>query len=289
MQYPDTAEAKLWQGGNMKVLFVTDLHGCRWKYDRLPVLAEEAEATVVINAGDMLPNDCDLHQQGDFIRRYLEEHFARFKDAGTHYLCYLGNDDLRIFDPLFEQVCGKFRHVHDIAQNKVALWDYEFVGMNWVLDYPFRLKDRCRMDTADYQFQAQLGTGVLSMPEGWEELSDWQAHARTLPTIEDELSSLPRPTVAAKAVYVVHMPPAGIGLDVCYSGNAVGSIALTRFLEKNQPLVSLHGHIHESPEGTGTWQARIGKTLCIQPGQVGGLCYAVIDLEHMEAERFLSE
>ena len=242
---------------------------------------------MVINGGDMLPKDCDLHRQGDFIQGYLDEHFGRCEAAGIDYLCYLGNDDLRIFDALFEQTCAKFANVHDIAQRKVKLGGYEFVGMNWVVDYPFRLKDRCRMDTSSYVFQPQFGSGVLSAPDGWEELPDWQAHALTLSTIEEELNGLVRPNMMAKAVYVVHMPPAGVGLDVCCSGEAVGSVALTRFLEKKQPLLSLHGHIHESPEVTGKWQAHIGKTLCIQPGQLDDLAYVIVELETMNAERHI--
>ena len=269
----------------MRILFTTDLHGCTWKYDRLAALAEESGAHVIINGGDMLPKDRDLHQQGDFIREYLEGHWGRFETAGIDYLCYPGNDDLRIFDALFEQTCAKFAHVHDIAQKKVKLGGYEFVGMNWVVDYPFRLKDRCRMDTGDYQLQPQYGSGVLSAPDGWEELPDWQAYSRTLPTIEEELNGLVRPDVMSKAVYVVHMPPAGIGLDVCHSSEAVGSVALTRFLEKTQPRLSLHGHIHESPEVTGKWQAHIGGTLCIQPGQSTDLTYVVVDLETLDAKR----
>jgi hypothetical protein len=253
----------------------------------LPALARESGAQMVISGGDMLPKDCDLHQQGDFIQGYLEKHFSGFEAAGIDYLCYPGNDDLRIFDALFEQTCAKFGRVHYIAQKKVSLGGHEFVGMNWVVDYPFRLKDRCRMDNTDYQFQSQLGTGLLSTPDGWEELPDWHAYARTLPTIEDELRTLMRPDVMSKAVYVVHMPPAGVCLDMCYSGETVGSVTLKRFLEKSQPLLSLHGHIHESPEVTGKWQARIGETLCIQPGQLHDLTYVVIDLETLDAQRYV--
>jgi Icc-related predicted phosphoesterase len=39
------------------------------------------------------------------------------------------------------------------------------------------------------------------------------------------------------------------------------------FIEKNQPLLTLHGHIHESPQLSGTFCDRIGETLSINPGQ----------------------
>jgi Icc-related predicted phosphoesterase len=40
----------------------------------------------------------------------------------------------------------------------------------------------------------------------------------------------------------------------------VGSIAVRRFIEERQPLVTLHGHVHESARLTGSWRDRIGRT-----------------------------
>ncbi|MCD4810653.1 MAG: metallophosphoesterase, partial [Methanosarcinales archaeon] len=77
----------------MKVLFVTDLHGSKWKYDRLFEVAEEFQADVVINGGDMLPKNNGLFRQDEFIADYLDNHFTRFNSAGIYYLCYPGNDD----------------------------------------------------------------------------------------------------------------------------------------------------------------------------------------------------
>ncbi|MCD4799685.1 MAG: metallophosphoesterase, partial [Methanosarcinales archaeon] len=184
----------------MKVLFVTDLHGSKWKYDRLFEVAEEFQADVVINGGDMLPKNNGLFRQDEFIADYLDNHFARFNSAGIYYLCYPGNDDLRIFDTEFEETCDKYPFVVCLAQRKFEVRGYEFVGMNRVVDYPFRLKDRCRMDTDDYTFQEQFGTGLLSTPDGWQEIDDWFAYAKTLPTIEEEIDRLVRPRDMAKSV-----------------------------------------------------------------------------------------
>ena len=40
----------------------------------------------------------------------------------------------------------------------------------------------------------------------------------------------------------------------------MGSIAVRRFIEERQPLVTLHGHIHESVRLTGSFRDRIGRT-----------------------------
>jgi uncharacterized protein len=41
----------------------------------------------------------------------------------------------------------------------------------------------------------------------------------------------------------------------------VGSTAVRELIERYQPLLTLHGHVHESPGAT-----HIGRTLCINPG-----------------------
>ena len=263
------------------------MHGRRWKYDRLFEVAVALRADAVVNSGDMLPHVRDASAQGAFITDYLDGHFARFDEAGIHCLCILGNDDVRIFDPLFETICGKYPRVVNLAQRKVAVNGYEFVGMNWVVDYPFRLKDRCRMDTADYVLQEQFGPGLLSTPEGFREVEDWLSYVSSLPTLEDELDRLVRPETMARSVYVIHMPPCRLGLDECFHGVNVGSLAIYNFLRRHQPMLSLHGHIHESPEKSGRWHARLGDTVCVQPGQLDPFTYVTIDMETLELHRIL--
>ena len=54
----------------------------------------------------------------------------------------------------------------------------------------------------------------------------------------------------------------------------VGSIAVRRFVEERQPLIALHGHVHES-QGV----ERLGRTICLNPGSEyndGTLCGAIV-------------
>ena len=79
-----------------------------------------------------------------------------------------------------------------------------------------------------------------------------------------------------RAVFMIHVPPHDSGLDTAPILDAnlrptisagdvlrgpVGSTAVRRVIEKYQPLLAVHGHIHESGG-----ERRIGKTLCINPG-----------------------
>ncbi|MBN1361303.1 MAG: metallophosphoesterase [Sedimentisphaerales bacterium] len=269
----------------MRLLFVTDLHGSRRKYDEVLAQATARHVDVVVNGGDMLPNEGNLFRQNTFISGFLRRHFERFEQAGIPYLCCLGNDDLRIWDELFDATCRQYRGIHNLAQRKVTVNGAAFIGMNWVTDYPFVLKDRCRMDARDFVFPPQFGPALLSGPRGWTEVDDWFACARRLPTLADELACLPRPDRARRNVYVIHMPPCRLGLDLCTGGLRVGSPAVYQFLRAVQPTLSLHGHIHESPDVGGVWQAMLGNTVCVQPGQPDRLAYVLADLETMRIER----
>jgi Icc-related predicted phosphoesterase len=79
-----------------------------------------------------------------------------------------------------------------------------------------------------------------------------------------------------RAIFNLHVPPYDSTLDtaaeldenleVVMSGSApkmipVGSTAVREAIERFEPLLSLHGHVHESAGAT-----RIGRTLCINPG-----------------------
>ena len=45
----------------------------------------------------------------------------------------------------------------------------------------------------------------------------------------------------------------------------VGSVAVRQAIEKHQPMLGLHGHIHES-----SGFDKIGRTLCLNPGSEYG-------------------
>jgi Icc-related predicted phosphoesterase len=79
-----------------------------------------------------------------------------------------------------------------------------------------------------------------------------------------------------RCIFNLHVPPYDSSLDtapaltdeleVVMSGSApkmipVGSTAVREVIERYQPLLSLHGHVHESAGAT-----NIGRTLCINPG-----------------------
>ena len=80
------------------------------------------------------------------------------------------------------------------------------------------------------------------------------------------------------AVFNLHAPPYGSGLDQAPELDdtiapkrggtviaSVGSTAVRDAIRKYQPLLGLHGHIHESRGAQ-----KLGRTLCINPGSTYG-------------------
>lgn len=274
----------------MKLLYATDLHGDKDKYKKLFDLALENDIKLIVNGGDMLPKQCNRHvEQPLFIKGFLREYFGKLQQEDIAFLVMLGNDDLQAFDDLFDEVCNEFNNIHNIVNNKVTINDYEFIGMNYILDHPFGCKDRVVMEE-QYIPQKQLSRVVgISTEYDYDRIYDWSEYSKTkLLRMSDILNKLPQPQNIDKTIYVMHMPPAGLHLgQLRYQDLDIGSVEIYNFLKQHQPLLSLHGHIHESPDTEkGVWLNKINQTTCIQTGQTElhdkKLIYAEIDLDNKD-------
>ncbi len=277
----------------MKILYVTDLHGDKNKYRKSLDIAVEKNIGVIVNGGDMLPKLGERHlEQPIFINEFLRDYFSELERYGITYLAMLGNDDLLSVDGLFDTVCGEYENVHNIAGKKVRIGGYEFIGMNHILDHPFGCKDRVVTET-HYIPQRQLSpVAGISNEYGYDRIYNWLEYSRTeLPYMCDILNDLPEPENPQQTVYVMHMPPAGLRLgQLLYQDLDIGSVDIYEFLKERQPLLSLHGHIHESPDTQkGRWINQIRSTACIQTGQTelhdNDMVYAEIDLQSREYSR----
>ena len=99
------------------------------------------------------------------------------------------------------------------------------------------------------------------------------------PTIQEDLEKLAGQDALAQAIFIFHAPPYQTRLDrAALDGRQVdsvpldvhvGSIAIRRFIETRQPLVTLHGYVHESAPLTGSWQEKIGRTFCFSAAHDG--------------------
>jgi Icc-related predicted phosphoesterase len=102
-----------------------------------------------------------------------------------------------------------------------------------------------------------------------------------------------------RAILNVHVPPRDSSLDTALEVDeelryvtkggrpheiATGSAAVRQIIEEVQPLLSLHGHIHESKGVT-----RIGRTVAINPGSDYGSGHLDGCLIHLGTDRVVSQ
>jgi Icc-related predicted phosphoesterase len=253
-------------------LFATDLHGRTDRYEKLWRAIEESPPTAVFLGGDLLPSGIaalassrPLH--GDFVSGFLVPGFERVRESlGRRYpgvFVILGNDDglseERAILDAAETGLWTYAHGEDHAVS-----DYRIVGYAFVPPTPFMLKDWERYDVSRY-----VPPGCVSPEEGWR-TQPVAEHEVRYSTIQKDLESLTGDRSLERTVMLFHGPPHETNLDrVANDGKMVdhvpldlhvGSIALRRFIEDRQPLLTLHGHIHESARLTGSWRDRMGRT-----------------------------
>jgi len=274
----------------MKILYVTDLHGNINHYEQVLELAKRKDIDICINGADVLPKGGDLHStQRIFIKEYLIKYAKKWKkEVNKPYYFTTGNDDLEFLDYNLFFTCKfhkDFRFMQNFCSYEIKSKNVVIVNYNNVKDYPFGLKNRCRLDNKNDDIDLIQYGPVYATSDGFENIMDWRAEAIKKPTIEEELKTITYDiNLYKKRGYIVifncHVPPIGCGLDILLNGQPVGSDAVTNFILNVQPHLSLHGHIHESPMVTNKYYNYIDTTLCVQPGQeINKLHYAVIDID----------
>jgi len=248
----------------MRCHFVTDLHGRPDRYAKLFEAVGTERPGAVFLGGDLLP-----HASGGdaFVHAVLGPGFRNLRsllgEAYPRVFLILGNDDGRMPEEalLREDADGLWHYAHG---RSFPLGAFTVHGYCFVPPTPFRLKDWEKYDVSAY-----VPPGCVSPEEGVRSLPVPENLVRH-GTIRDDLEALLGNADLKDAVILFHTPPCDTALDrAALDGKAidhvpldlhVGSVAVRRFIEKKQPLVTLHGHVHESARLTGSWRERLGRT-----------------------------
>ena len=248
----------------MNCFFVTDLHGKTSRYQALIKEIKKELPDVVLIGGDILPGFNTLY--GDFITEYLipkfEELKTELKENYPKIFIIMGNDDPRIEEEkLIEaEKIGIWSYLNE---KKITHNDFDFHGYAYVPPTPFRLKDWEKFDVSRY-----VDIGCVSPLEGSRTIAVDPIDIEHY-TIAKDLQKLMKDDLS-KAICLFHAPPYkthldradldGRIIDHVQEDVHVGSIAIKNFIEKQQPKITLHGHIHESSRITGHWQQKINET-----------------------------
>ena len=273
-----------------RFLYVTDLHGWREGYEALLRFAIANGLSTIVNGGDMLPKGGGiLKEQKRFIRIHLRDFLTRCQDAGVTYYAMFGNDDLASRLPYWREILSEHPDAFDLTDGWHELPDgHPIRGVNYVPDAPFGLKDWMVLDSPGWQRPFQTCRAIVSGPNGFEEIEDVERFFAERPALSGILSEVSADAVdMGRAILVAHAPPAGTGMGILgglLRGKDVGSEAVRTWSERNQPMLTLHGHIHESPDVSGVHTTRIGRTVCHQPGQKAPLALTASIVEiHRDA------
>ena len=303
----------------MKIFFATDIHGSEVCWRKFLNSAAFYKADLVVLGGDvtgkaMVPITAyngywQVTLRGETMRldtkTELDDVMTRIRNSGFYpaivsqeELTYLGENESAVDQRFSVEMISSLDRWLDMADGKLHGGDIPCI-LNGGNDDIFEIDDIIESSPCVSFAEGKLldldGFSLVSM--GW-----------TNPTPWDTYREAPEPELAAKieavaslvpdmgrAIFNFHAPPYGTGLDEAPAlddtlrpmhGGAVmkpvGSTAVRDAILKHQPLLSVHGHIHES-RGV----KKMKRTLAINPGSVYGdgvLQGAVIDLDKKKAK-----
>jgi Icc-related predicted phosphoesterase len=307
-----------------KLFFATDIHGSDICWSKFLNAGKFYDVDVLVLGGDMTGKAVVpfIHQGGNNYKvTLLEQEFPitnedelndmkkRVRSRG--YYPYLTNpDEMAELEKNPDRVNKIFvAEVLKVVQQWMDLADKKLEGTDMKVycspgnDDMDEVDDVVRSARKVLLVEGQV-TSLDSHHEmiasGWSNRTPWDTHREE---DEDQLAvryeaMISRLKDPRNAIFNIHVPPYKSGLDEApeldkdlrpvLAGNSmipVGSSALRAAIEKTQPLLGLHGHIHE---GRGTM--RIGKTLCINPGSMyeqGTLLGAIVSLGKNKIENFV--
>jgi Icc-related predicted phosphoesterase len=254
-----------WEGGGSQMLcfFVTDLHGKEDRYSRLFKAVSSERPDAVFLGGDLFPRHTDI---APFMEKEL---FRRIRDlkVDAEIFAIMGNDDRRSFEDLFINADDE-GILHYVNSKKVHFGDFFVRGYSYVPPSPFRLKDWEKRDVPGKVPYLSIPPeeGITTIPRERPEMIG--------SSIQEDLRSIQGDPDLSRTLFLFHAPPYNTCLDkVGYEAPRfdphVGSRSIREFIGTTQPMITMHGHIHESISLTGCFKERIGSTLVIGSAHEG--------------------
>ena len=300
----------------VRLFFATDVHGSEVCWRKFINSAKHYEVDVLILGGDMTGKAVvPIVQQNAGRYRFLmqdqrhefegAEELARserlIRDHG-YYPVVMSEDQVHEYTQQPEKLDAVFEEaMRDTMQQWVAFADERLAGTKIQCIVCPGNDDKHDIDEIlAMSSQIQVGEGnVIDLPENYQLVSSGWTNPTPWDTPREEDETALRARIDAVVVQAdappermvlgLHAPPYDTALDVApkidwetlhvqgQDQAHVGSSAVRAILEDVQPLLSLHGHIHESRAAI-----RIGRTLAINPGSSyveGVLSGVVVELD----------
>ena len=256
--------------------FISDLHGQKRRYKALFSRIKQEKPEAVFLGGDLLPS-FGSRDERDFLSDYLSQEFITLKTRlGSDYprvFLIFGNDDGKSQEQDLIRYMEREKIWEYIHNKSAQFGPYNIYGYAYVPPTPFLNKDWERYDISRF-----TDPGCIAPEEGWhsvEQPINIIQHA----TIQADLNNLIGNNDLSNSIMLFHTPPYQTKLDrAALDGKMidhvpldlhVGSIAVKDLIMKHQPLLTLHGHVHESARLTGSWKEQLGETTALSAAHDG--------------------
>ncbi|MFW6014200.1 MAG: metallophosphoesterase family protein [Nanoarchaeota archaeon] len=252
----------------MRLLFCADIHGNEMQYFKIFQYARNYDALIL--GGDLCVKNLDMRAQRNFLQNYLIPRIKELKEAKPDLKIYImfGNDDFAGNLDVLNKHNDELYHV--IMQRKLPLDEnFNIVGYPYIPITPFRIKDWEKWDLGqkdnrqNFELEKDI---ILEGTQTWN--MRYEGRHFSLDdeeSIETDLYELLMDE-PEKNICIFHSPPFNTDLDITYTKNHVGSLAMRMAIEGLQPFITLHGHIHETVEMSGKYMDRLGDTISAAVG-----------------------
>jgi len=299
----------------VKLFFATDVHGSDVCWRKLVSAGKFYKANAVVLGGDLtgkevvsLVRQADGTVVSDFMglktilesEEQLKTHEKRIKDTGYYpyrtspeEMSALSGDPAKASEVFKRLMLERVKEWVGIAEKNLRGSGIRFIvapgnddspAIDPILDAS-EVIERAEGKVLEIDGHEMLNSGY-SNPTPWKTPKECS---------EEELKNKIEIMVSMMkniktSIFQLHVPPYGSGLDDVplldkdfrpMKGGTVrgsaGSTAVSEAIGKYQPLLGLHGHIHESKGST-----KMGRTLCINPGSMyseGILQGALIEID----------
>lgn len=300
----------------MRLFFATDIHGSEICWKKFLNAGKFYQADVLVLGGDMtgkalvpivelkpgrykatlLQQEFALRSESevaDMERRVASRGYYPFRTTPDE-LAELGADEHKL-DALFRdrmlETLAQWMRLADERLRGTGLRCFVCPGNDDEADVDEVIRQSELVQLSEGR-ALELGEGWTMLSTGWSNITPWKTYRECSETdMAARIDAMvPAGLDMRRAVFNFHCPPYGTGLDdaaqidehlnVKDAGRSlvpVGSTAVRDAIARYQPLLSLHGHIHEAKGA-----ARLGRTLAINAGSMyeqGVLQGAFVDLD----------
>jgi Icc-related predicted phosphoesterase len=284
-------------GKQIRIFFVTDIHGSNLCYRKflnalkaynvdVGILLGDLTGKVLIPLVEKTGGGWETTLMGSYTEISTQEELEKLKktiEMMGYYWVHLTRDEFSHYQADPKEVDHLFNHLMlERLQSWISLADERLNGTSYKVYMAPGNDDHMEVDRVIEDSAVIVNCNNNKVMVGdhemvtfaWTNPTPWNT-PREKP--DEELEPMLEELIAkvndkSNAIFNFHAPPYGFALDLAPELNKdlvqaadrkihVGSRAVAKMIQKYQPLIGLHGHIHESRGAQ-----KIKRTMIINPG-----------------------